>query len=43
MLIAAGLVILGLVLSAFMAPETKGKSLLETSSLDEGDVHPRGA
>ena len=34
MLIAAGLVILGLVLSAFMAPETKGKSLLETSSLD---------
>ena len=35
MLIAAGLVILGLVLSAFMAPETKGKSLLETSSLDE--------
>lgn len=43
MLIAAGLVILGLVLSAFMAPETKGKSLLETSSLDEGDAHPRGA
>ena len=43
MLIAAGLVILGLVLSAFMAPETKGKSLLETSSLDEGGAHPRGA
>ncbi|MEG0503725.1 MAG: MFS transporter [Raoultibacter sp.] len=34
MLIAAGLVILGLVLSVFMAPETKGKSLLETSSLE---------
>lgn len=33
MLIAAGLVILGLVLSIFMAPETRGKSLLETSSL----------
>ena len=34
MLVAAGLVILGLVLSVLMAPETKGKSLLETSSLD---------
>ncbi len=34
MLVAAGLVVLGLVLSVFMAPETKGKSLLETSSLD---------
>lgn len=34
MLVAAGLVILGLVLSIFMAPETKGKSLIETSSLD---------
>lgn len=35
MLVAAGLVVLGLVLSIFMAPETKGKSLLETSSLAE--------
>ncbi|MGN0301536.1 MAG: MFS transporter [Anaerotardibacter sp.] len=34
MLIAAGLVILGLVLSIFMAPETKGKSLYESSSID---------
>lgn len=33
MLVAAGLVILGLVLSEIMAPETKGKSLLETSTL----------
>lgn len=33
MLVAAGLVILGLVLSIFMAPETAGKSLEETSSL----------
>lgn len=33
MLIAAGLVIAGLVLSIFFAPETKDKSLLETSSL----------
>ena len=33
MLVAAGLVILGLVLSIFMAPETAGKSLDETSSL----------
>ena len=33
MLVAAGLVILGLVLSIFMAPETAGKSLGETSSL----------
>ena len=35
MLIAAGLVILGLVLSIFMAPETQGKSLAETSSLEK--------
>lgn len=35
MLVAAGLVLLGLVMSVFMAPETRGKSLLETSSLDE--------
>lgn len=34
MLVAAGLVILGLVLSVIMAPETRGKSLLETSSLN---------
>ena len=34
MLVAAGLVIVGLVISVLMAPETKGKSLLETSSLD---------
>lgn len=34
MLVAAGLVILGLVLSIFMAPETKDRSLYETSSLD---------
>lgn len=34
MLVAAGLVTLGLVLSIIMAPETKGKSLIETSSLD---------
>ncbi|MEG1097543.1 MAG: MFS transporter [Raoultibacter sp.] len=34
MLVAAGLVIFGLVLSIVMAPETKGKSLIETSSLD---------
>lgn len=33
MLVAAGLVILGLVLSIFLAPETKGMSLIETSSL----------
>lgn len=33
MLVAAGLVILGLVLSIAMAPETAGKSLGETSSL----------
>ena len=33
MLVAAGLVILGLVLSISMAPETAGKSLGETSSL----------
>ncbi len=43
MLVAAGLVILGLVLSIFMAPETKGRSLVETSSLDEGDASPRRA
>ncbi|MCL2529388.1 MAG: MFS transporter [Coriobacteriia bacterium] len=34
MLVAAGLVLLGLTLSIFMAPETKGRSLVETSSLD---------
>lgn len=34
MLIAAGLVVLGLALSIAMAPETKGRSLTETSSLD---------
>lgn len=33
MLVAAGLVVLGLVLSVFMAPETKDKSLGETSAL----------
>lgn len=33
MLVAAGLVVLGLVLSVLMAPETKGKSLAETSRL----------
>ena len=33
MLVAAGLVVLGLVLSVLMAPETRGKSLDETSSL----------
>ena len=37
MLVAAGLVILGLVLSFFMAPETKGQSLSETSSLTNGN------
>jgi len=34
MLVAAGLVVLGLILSILFAPETKGKSLIETSSLD---------
>jgi len=34
MLIAAALVVLALVLSIIMAPETKGKSLLESSSLN---------
>ncbi|OUO90297.1 MFS transporter [Gordonibacter sp. An230] len=43
MLVAAGLVACGLVLSYFMAPETRGKSLAETSSLDPGDARPRGA
>ena len=43
MLVAAGLVILGLVLSVFMAPETKGKSLLETSALDADETRPHGA
>ena len=38
MLVAAGLVLLGLVLSYFMAPETRGKSLAETSSLEDVDV-----
>jgi putative MFS transporter len=41
MLVAAGLVVLGLVLSIFLAPETNGKSLLETSSLDLGKKHQR--
>lgn len=35
MLVAAGLVIFGLVLSYFMAPETKGKSLAETSAIED--------
>lgn len=35
MMVAAGLVIFGLVLSFFMAPETKGKSLAETSAIDD--------
>ncbi len=43
MLVAAGLVILGLVLSVLMAPETRGKTLEETSALDPGDARPRGA
>lgn len=34
MLVAAGLVLLGLVLSVAMAPETRGQSLTETSSLE---------
>ncbi len=34
MLVAAGLVVLGLVLSVLMAPETRGKSLQESSLLD---------
>lgn len=34
MLVAAGLVILGLVLSIFMAPETRGQSLQESSTID---------
>lgn len=34
MLIAAGLVIVGFVMSYFMAPETRGKSLAETSSIE---------
>lgn len=34
MLVAAGLVVVGLVLSIAMAPETKGKSLIESSALD---------
>lgn len=38
MLVAAGLVIFGLVLSFIMAPETSGKSLSETSSLDGIEV-----
>lgn len=33
MLVAAGLALLGLVLSYFMAPETRGKSLAETSGI----------
>lgn len=33
MLAAAALVVLGLVLSIFMAPETRGKSLAETSKV----------
>ena len=35
MLVAAGLVLLGLVLSYFLAPETRGKSLAETSGIDD--------
>lgn len=35
MLVAAGLVIFGFVLSYFMAPETRGKSLAETSSIED--------
>jgi len=38
MLVAAGLVLLGLVLSYFMAPETRGRSLAETSSLEDVDA-----
>lgn len=38
MLVAAGLVILGFALSVFMAPETRGKSLSETSSLEGADA-----
>ena len=34
MLVAAGLVIVGLLLSIKLAPETKGRSLIETSSLN---------
>lgn len=34
MLVAAGLVVFALVLSIFMAPETRGKTLVEASSLD---------
>ena len=34
MLIAAGLVIVGFVMSYFMAPETRGKSLAETSAIE---------
>ncbi|MCL1879424.1 MAG: MFS transporter [Actinomycetia bacterium] len=37
MLVAAGLVLVGLVLSIIMAPETKGKALSETSSLEDGE------
>ena len=33
MLAAAGLVLLGLVLSYFLAPETRGKYLAETSGV----------
>lgn len=36
MLVAAGLVLLGLVLSYFLAPETRGKSLAETSGVSNG-------
>lgn len=35
MLVAAGLVVIGLVLSVIMAPETRGQSLGKTSSLDD--------
>lgn len=35
MMIAAGLVVFGFVLSLFLAPETKGKSLAETSSIED--------
>jgi len=36
MMVAAGLVIVGLVLSILLAPETRGRSLIETSSLELG-------
>lgn len=38
MLVAAGLVVLGLVLSVFMAPETRGKSLNEACALEDSEA-----